>query len=67
MRNDQGGWVGGPKPGHGGHRWVFLQDLLGLRRLGWNVLFLSRRGSAACFDDEWHRTDIELYHSNDRS
>src|SRR5438128_6498990 len=30
------------KPGHGGHTWVFLQYLLGLRRLGWDVLFLDR-------------------------
>jgi hypothetical protein len=30
------------KPGHGGHTWVFLQYLLGFRRLGWDVLFLDR-------------------------
>jgi hypothetical protein len=30
------------RPGKGGHTWVFLQYLLGLRRLGWNVLFLDR-------------------------
>ena len=30
------------KPFHGGHAWVFLQYLLGLRRLGWDVLFLDR-------------------------
>ena len=29
------------RPGHGGHAWVFLQYLLGLRRLGWEVLFLD--------------------------
>jgi hypothetical protein len=29
------------KPGHGGHAWVFLQYLLGFRRLGWDVLFLD--------------------------
>src|SRR5256714_8461990 len=30
------------KPGYGGHTWVFLQYLLGFRRLGWDVLFLDR-------------------------
>src|SRR5436309_16008737 len=39
------------KPGHGGHTWVFLQYLLGFRRLGWDVLFLDRLDPAACTDD----------------
>jgi hypothetical protein len=39
------------KPGHGGHAWVFLQYLLGLRRLGWDVLFLDHLPSGACTDD----------------
>jgi hypothetical protein len=30
------------KPWHGGHAWVFLQYLLGFRKLGWDVLFLDR-------------------------
>ena len=30
------------RPGYGGHAWVFLQYLLGLRRLGLDVLFLDR-------------------------
>ena len=30
------------KPRHGGHTWVFLQYLLGFKRLGWDVLFLDR-------------------------
>jgi hypothetical protein len=30
------------RPGRGGHAWVFLQYLIGLRRLGWNVLFIDR-------------------------
>jgi hypothetical protein len=30
------------RPGLGGHTWVFLQYLLGFRRLGWDVLFLDR-------------------------
>ena len=30
------------RPYRGGHAWVFLQHLLGLRRLGWNVLFLDQ-------------------------
>jgi hypothetical protein len=30
------------RPGRGGHAWVFLTWLLGLRRLGWNVVFVDR-------------------------
>jgi hypothetical protein len=30
------------RPGNGGHTWVFLQYLLGFRKLGWDVLFLDR-------------------------
>lgn len=30
------------KPGRGGHTWVFLQYLLGFKRLGWDVMFLDR-------------------------
>ena len=30
------------KPRHGGHAWVLLQYLLGLKQLGWDVLFLDR-------------------------
>ena len=29
------------KPNRGGHSWVFLQYLLGFRRLGWDVLFID--------------------------
>jgi hypothetical protein len=32
------------KPGQAGHAWQFLQYLLGLRRLGWDVLFLDDLG-----------------------
>jgi hypothetical protein len=30
------------RPHHGGHTWVFLQYLLGFRRLGFDVLFVDR-------------------------
>ena len=30
------------RPGRGGHAWVFLQYLLGFRKLGYDVLFLDR-------------------------
>jgi hypothetical protein len=30
------------RPFHGGHTWVFLQYLLGFRRLGWGVVFIDR-------------------------
>jgi hypothetical protein len=34
------------QPGRGGHAWVFLQYLLGFRRLGYDVLFLDRLAAA---------------------
>src|SRR5437588_4184756 len=36
------------KPRYGGHTWVFLQYLLGFRRLGWDVLFLDRLEPEMC-------------------
>src|SRR4051812_38372527 len=41
------------RPGHGGHAWVFLQYLLGFRRLGWDVLFLDRFGAGMTVDAGW--------------
>jgi hypothetical protein len=38
------------KPYQGGHAWVFLQYVLGLRRLGWDVLFLDRLEPDMCCD-----------------
>ena len=51
------------KPGRGGHTWVFLQYLLGFRRLGWDVVFLDRlepgmhvdeTGNAVPLEDSWN-------------
>ena len=38
------------RPYHGGHTWVFLQYLLGFRRLGWDVLFVDRLEPEMCVD-----------------
>src|SRR5262249_8077067 len=38
------------KPGRGGHTWVFLQYLLGLRRLGWDRLVLDPPPPEMCAD-----------------
>ena len=38
------------RPFRGGHTWVFLQYLLGFRRLGWDVLFLDRLEPGMCVD-----------------
>lgn len=38
------------KLGQGGFTWVFLQLLLGFRRLGWEVLFLDRLEPEMCVD-----------------
>jgi len=40
------------RPGIGGHAWVFLQYLLGFRRLGFDVLFVDRLTDDVCVDDE---------------
>ena len=40
------------KPEQGGHSWVLLQYLLGLRKLGWNVLFIDRLEPEMCLDEE---------------
>jgi hypothetical protein len=40
------------RPGRGGHVWVFLQYLLGFRRLGWDVLFLDEIQPDMCRDDK---------------
>lgn len=40
------------RPGNGGHVWVFLQYLLGFRRLGFDVLFLDRLEPAMCIDGD---------------
>jgi hypothetical protein len=47
------------RPGRGGHAWVFLQYLLGFRRLGWDVLFLDRldgeaEAEGSTSDGPWH-------------
>lgn len=39
------------RPGYGGHAWVFLQYLLGFRRLGYDVLFVDRLDPEMCVDD----------------
>ena len=38
------------RPRIGGHTWVFLQYLLGFKRLGWDVLFLDRIEPEMCLD-----------------
>src|SRR5688572_18927272 len=38
------------KPRHGGHTWVFLQYLLGFRRLGWDVLLVDRLDDESSVD-----------------
>jgi hypothetical protein len=40
------------RPHVGGHTWVFLQYLLGLRRLGWDVLFVDRLEPEMCVGED---------------
>ncbi|HMB91995.1 MAG TPA: hypothetical protein VKP65_14165, partial [Rhodothermales bacterium] len=39
------------RPRQGGHTWVFLQYLLGFKRLGYNVLFLDWLAPEMCVDE----------------
>lgn len=39
------------RPRQGGHTWVFLQYLLGFKRLGWDVLLLDRLEPEMCVDE----------------
>jgi hypothetical protein len=47
------------RPGNGGHTWVFLQYLLGFRKLGWEVLFLDRLEPEMCIDVHGRPASIE--------
>ncbi len=47
------------RPRRGGHAWVFLQYLLGLRRLGWDVLFVDWLDHAMCVDDRGEPCSFE--------
>jgi hypothetical protein len=47
------------RPGNGGHAWVFLQYLLGFRKLGWNVMFLDRLEAEMSVDAHGRPTDVE--------
>jgi hypothetical protein len=47
------------RPGNGGHTWVFLQYLLGFRRLGRPVLFLDRLEPEMCVDAAGRQCDPE--------
>jgi hypothetical protein len=48
------------KPGRGGHTWVFLQYLLGFRKLGWDVVFVDRLEPGMCVDETGHPADPAL-------
>ncbi len=47
------------RPHHGGHTWVFLQYLLGFRRLGWDVLFIDRLEPEMCLDESGRPTALQ--------
>jgi hypothetical protein len=47
------------RPGVGGHAWVFLQYLLGFKRLGYEVLFLDWLDATMCFDKGGERCAVE--------
>jgi hypothetical protein len=47
------------RPHRGGHTWVFLQYLLGFRRLGWDVLLLDRLEPGMYVDRRGRPTEPE--------
>jgi hypothetical protein len=46
------------RPYIGGHTWVFLQYLLGFRRLGYDVLFVDRLEPEMCVDSDGERAPL---------
>ena len=40
------------RTGVGGHAWVFLQYLLGFKKLGWKVLFIDHLNADMCANGE---------------
>jgi hypothetical protein len=47
------------RPRNGGHTWQILQYLLGLRRLGWNVIVVDRLEPDMSVDDEGRPCPVE--------
>ncbi len=47
------------RPGSGGHTWVFLQYLLGLQRLGHEVMLVDRLEPDMCLDAAGRPCDVE--------
>jgi hypothetical protein len=47
------------RPSRGGHTWVFLQYLLGFRRLGYDVLLLDALDSECCVDEQGRACSFE--------
>lgn len=46
-------------PRQGGLTWLHLQFILGLKRIGWDVLFIDRLDQAMCIDDAGQTTEWE--------
>jgi hypothetical protein len=47
------------KPWQGGFAWVFLQYILGFKRLGWEVLFVDRLDPDMCVNAQGERCPVE--------
>src|SRR4029079_11642220 len=47
------------KPCQGGHASVFLQYILGFRKLGWDVLFLDQLEQNMCVDSQGNPCALE--------
>jgi hypothetical protein len=50
-------------PRRGGHSWVFMQYLLGLRRLGFDVLFIDSLTSEMCLNADGMPSSVETSHN----
>ena len=51
------------RPGRGGHTWVLLQYILGLKRLGWDVLFLDRLEPGMSVDRSGVMVPVDASHN----
>src|SRR5258706_5420315 len=53
------GCIAGAGPGYGGNTWAFLQYILGLRRLGFDVYYVEQIAGEKCLDEEGRRGSFE--------
>lgn len=52
------GCIAGAGPGYGGNTWAFLQYILGLRRLGFDIYYVEQIADEKCVDEKGRRVSF---------